>query len=194
MRSLQNESILQSTEVAAGNKTREANWRARAGSVLKRVAAVGLASTVAFGVTVLEARPAQASVGCYGDWCSGKDPEATGCAADAETLAESEVFQDSTVVDADGGHDQQDSVGELQLRWSPTCKTKWARLALHKAADITGVVAKQDTGYKQSFHTGGWWGATGPSISYTPMIYSPGEPVYAYADGFRLSGNSTEWR
>jgi len=31
------------------------------------------------------------TVGCYGDYCSGKDPKQTGCSADAQTLGSKDL-------------------------------------------------------------------------------------------------------
>jgi len=48
-------------------------------------------------------------VGSYGDYCSGQDPEWTGCSADAVTVAQT-----------------PSRYGILDLRWTNDCKTNWA--------------------------------------------------------------------
>lgn len=109
-------------------------------------------------------------VTCYGDYCSGQDPEATGCAKDAVTL---EALQTDT-----GG-------GRLELRWSATCKTNWARWQQYPVGwclncTPLSLVAVQDTGYTQKVD---WFEAgTSPNAGdtyWTPMIYSPERAVYA---------------
>ncbi|MGE0025581.1 MAG: DUF2690 domain-containing protein [Thermoleophilia bacterium] len=107
---------------------------------------------------VIAPRPAP-SVGCYGDYCSGKDATATGCDRDAVTVA----WRDITAA-------------RLELRWSPTCKTNWARYIQYPRGWYVGNVplvlrAKQDTGYTQSLSYG--VNGTGTGTTWSPMIYSP---------------------
>src|SRR3569833_2203729 len=75
---------------------------------MKAVGVAVLAASVVAGLT--PAATASAAVGCYGDYCSGQDPQVTGCAADSQTVA----FDDL-------------SGARIEVRWSPTCKTNWAR-------------------------------------------------------------------
>lgn len=109
---------------------------------------------------VLTAPAAQADVGCYGDYCSGKWPEQMGCDRDAVTTA---------WVDVTGAR--------LELRWSPTCKTNWARYQQYpRGWGFMGNVplelrAVQDTGYTQRLSYG--VNGTGTGTTWTPMIYSP---------------------
>lgn len=101
-----------------------------------------------------------ATATCYGDYCSGQDPETTGCSADAETVA--------VVVDDKGG-------GRLELRWSPTCKTNWARWQQYPVGwcmncTPIGLYAVQEGGYTQSVD---FTKNTPREMNWTPMIYSP---------------------
>jgi hypothetical protein len=114
---------------------------------------------------LVAAAPAQAAVSssvaapgtpppsCYGDYCSGTDPEATRCSADAYTVA----------------HRNWAGWGvTLELRWSPTCKTNWARVNANPAASGATLRAVQcKTGYTQSgaANNGTYW--------WTRQIYSP---------------------
>lgn len=129
--------------------------RKKAVSVLARVLAV--VALVVGGVAV--ATPAQA-VTCYGDYCSGKDPQSSGCAADAFTVTS---WGNSTFM--------------LETRWSPTCKTNWGRITLYDTGIIgctpSGTLkAVQDTGYTQSTTIS--LPCSTPTVTqWTPMIYSP---------------------
>lgn len=126
----------------------------------------------ACGTIIPAAEPAQASsdVSCFGDYCSGQDPAATGCAADAIT-----VFS----IETDTGG------GKLDLRWSPTCKTNWARWQQYPTGwclncSPLALQAVQDTGYVQtlSWFDNGTTPEEGETY-WTPMIYSPVHKVYA---------------
>lgn len=106
------------------------------------------------------------SATCYGDYCSGQDPVATGCSADAETL--------DFLVDDKGG-------GRLELRWSPTCKTNWARWQQYPTGvcmncSPIGMYALQEGGYMQSVD---FSNDRPEPTSWTPMIYSPKKKVAA---------------
>ncbi|MEA2371082.1 MAG: hypothetical protein QOH12_1476, partial [Solirubrobacteraceae bacterium] len=118
------------------------------------------------------------SGGCYGDYCSGKDPETTGCATGSTTLASNDL-----------------SGARLELRWSPKCKTEWARWIQYPEglkSDIpTALFAIQDTGYTQSasydingmpLNAAASVTSGGITTSWTPMIYSPVHLVHAVAD------------
>ena len=126
------------------------------------------ATVVALPVTSAEALPG--GVSCYGDYCSGQDPAATGCDRDAVTVA-------SLPIDT--------GAGQLDLRWSPTCQTNWARWQQYPTGwclncTPLALLAVQDTGYQQELD---WFdNGTSPtdgSTSWTHMIYSPVHAVYA---------------
>lgn len=109
--------------------------------------------------TIAPARPALA-VSCYGDYCSGKDPQTSGCSADAQPVAREGVY-------GTGGEQW------VELRWSPTCKTNWTRVNL----PATTIKAVQSTGYTQYYsgNNGSYW--------WSAMIYSPTLCVKAVASG-----------
>lgn len=130
-------------------------------------------------VIMFSAPTAHAAVGCYGDYCSGKDPQATGCANDATTFSVRDLGWAS-----------------LSLRWSPTCKTEWARLYVYPTRTLGPgyVIAQQSTGYYQTgpiYAIASWTPQT--ETVWSPMIYSPVKCVKAGANlGTGYSWN-TEW-
>jgi hypothetical protein len=125
--------------------------------------------------------PPTTKVSCYGDYCSGKDPVVTGCNTGAKTFAAKEL-----------------SGARLELRWSPRCKTEWARWIQYSSGHVglsadlpTELFAVQDTGYTQSasYNINGEpenlsasFTSSGITTSWTPMIYSPVHLVRAVAD------------
>lgn len=110
-------------------------------------------------IIVLSA-PKASAVTCYGDNCSGKDPQSSGCANDAYTATAANTASFS-----------------LQVRYSPTCKTNWTRLVMYTPGPIkcsrNGMMkAIQDTGYTQQAYFESY--CANISITrWTPMIYSP---------------------
>ena len=112
--------------------------------------ALGLAVALGALVVVAPAPASAAAVTCYGDYCSGKDPQASGCAADARTIYLAYVY-------GTGGGTW------VEIRWSDTCKTNWARTNGVR----TNIKAVQDTGYTQGYS------ANNGSYSWSKMIYSP---------------------
>jgi hypothetical protein len=95
------------------------------------------------------------AVGCYGDYCSGRDPEATGCSADAFTIANDDFFANNHQLDF------------IELRWSPTCKTEWARVRSDYGRSFNWMRVVQSTGYTQ------WTIGNNGTYAWTAMIYSP---------------------
>ncbi|MFB7470068.1 DUF2690 domain-containing protein [Kitasatospora sp. NPDC056184] len=81
----------------------------------KTLAAAGLllasALTGVTGTGAAAAAPAAVQAGCHGSGCTGQDPRAKGCDADARTVA-----------DAWFGNVR------LQLRYSPACAANWAKI------------------------------------------------------------------
>lgn len=120
--------------------------------MIRRFFAVLATLAVGLGLGVAAAAPA-AAVTCYGDYCSGQDPQASGCSADAYTAA---------YLDFSGGR--------MEVRYSPTCKTNWTRLQLYPGGVAYHLAAVQDTGYRQDVD---WPSGVGPGTYWTPMIYSP---------------------
>lgn len=104
---------------------------------------------------------------CWGDWCSGVNPMITPCANDAVTTA---------WLDLEGAR--------LELRWSPSCKTNWAKFIRYPQGwaflsnNFLALIAEQDTGYQQVtdlFTPPAEFTLTadGTTTFWTPMIYSP---------------------
>lgn len=75
-------------------------------------AALGVA-----GLVVALLSDKQATPGCVGTGCNGKDPEAAGCAERAGTVERRNVF---------GAQGRE--LGWVELRWSGRCQTNWARV------------------------------------------------------------------
>lgn len=173
----------------------ESRETSRPPSRLKRALVAGVAAVSAVaGINIATTESASASPTCYGDWCSGQDPNTTGCANDAKTVATARITTHEDVIDADGGHRVYRDMGTVELRWSQKCKTNWARANVHSAGPVYKVIAEQDTGYSQVKETAGFQGGTEPGIFYTGMIYSPVHQVFARVEGQRLDSSSTDWK
>jgi hypothetical protein len=101
------------------------------------------------------------AAGCYGDYCSGQDPQAMGCSADAYTVA-------SILIPGTGAY--------VELRWSPSCKANWARVPSGFGAYYPSQLyaIQCATGYTQRGVV-----ASSGGYSWTRMIYSPVKTVRA---------------
>jgi hypothetical protein len=71
------------------------------------------------------------------------------------------------------------NIGELlELRWSPTCKTNWARINGTLGGSSSAYIkAVQSTGYTQ------WGPITNGVNTWSRQIYSPSLCVYAQTYG-----------
>ncbi|WP_433077793.1 DUF2690 domain-containing protein [Dactylosporangium sp. CA-052675] len=101
------------------------------------------------------------AVTCWGDWCSGQDPDGSGCSADAYTVASARIPGTYTYI---------------ELRWSPTCKTNWARVPITWGTQSPDSLRAYQcsTGYTQRGVVN-----SGGDYSWTAMIYSPVQKVQA---------------
>jgi len=104
--------------------------------------------------------PASAAT-CSGAGCNYQDPLATGCSADAVTVA----------------HVQLPWVAQrLELRWSPSCHTNWARMYLDTAPTwLRAIQPDRGDGLPRVTQMIGH----NDIYSWSAMIYSPVLCVYA---------------
>ena len=132
----------------------------RLGRVLQLALAMALLTMTVGGTAVLVDDEPASAVSCWGDWCSGRDPSSTGCDRDATTVA----------------HRTWAGTGlRLEMRYSRTCKTQWARLNWPYHARTAGELKiVQSTGYTQRgvINYNSYW-------AWSPMIYTPTHLAYA---------------
>src|SRR5438477_6662307 len=94
---------------------------------------------------------ARASATCSGNGCNNKDPDQTGCAVGAYTV------QTGVLASA-----------YIQLRYSPTCGTNWARvLSRSNNNDVYLVLVERADGLAY-----GSKGLVGP-VAWSNMVYAP---------------------
>ncbi|MEV7231231.1 DUF2690 domain-containing protein [Polymorphospora sp. NPDC051019] len=131
---------------------------------------VAIATSVVIPATASAAPPAGY---CYGDYCSGMDPNTTRhypsgayCAADGETVAHS--------------YTPNLSYKLVELRWSNRCGTNWVRANFGhfewlEARQPWPSCSERSSEYKQGYvsNNGSYW--------WSRMIYSPTRPVYGSA-------------
>ncbi|WP_176741274.1 DUF2690 domain-containing protein [Streptomyces sp. LUP30] len=131
----------------------KSNWRSR-------LVTLGLAAALSTGVTSLAAPSASAAT-CSGSGCTYQDPQASGCSADAVTVA----------------HYQLPAVQQqLELRWSPSCHTNWARMYLDTDPTwLRAVQPDRGDGLPRVTQLIG----RNATYSWSAMIYSPVLCVYA---------------
>jgi Protein of unknown function (DUF2690) len=160
--------------------------RTRSLAVLMVTAVLAVLGAAALHAQGADARvPGNTGVSCFQYGCDFQDPAATGCDADAETL------QDAPIIAVEGGQDV--TLGSVELRWSPTCQTNWARVTSTSGASSTNhvlqvAIQRQSDGtfeeldtegsYVEGYPRGGG-GGNGPAYHgvaslYTDMLYSPG--------------------
>lgn len=145
-------------------------WRVRFVAAL--VAVLGIVFSVATTGT-----PASAADGCYGDYCSGRNPATTGvggvpCVNDGYPVARSDIKNNAGQIGPIiiGG----DKIGEVRLMWSPRCQANWGELNIGQGGNFRHLVVRQSGGYEQVnelLRVGQYWLNAG--VYRTNMIYSP---------------------
>jgi hypothetical protein len=110
-------------------------------------------------------QPASAA-GCSGIGCNRKDPGTTGCSIG------SSVLQSTSFIYRSGKSTPFNGV--IELKYSPTCKTKWAKVTLTKSAQIQlGLKDKAGNMIRDS------WYMTANQSAYGQMWYAPTQSVKA---------------
>ncbi|MFD0151327.1 DUF2690 domain-containing protein [Streptomyces sp. NPDC055721] len=87
-------------------------------ALTRKLATVGSALAMAASGLLFASSPASAATSCYAETCHGLDPATTICANDAQTVL-------------------RDRTGWVELRYSPQCRTAWARQAFGSKGRIT---------------------------------------------------------
>lgn len=120
-------------------------------------------------------------ISCSGNGCNGVDPNTTPCASDAVSVAGAtrSIFRNGTSI----------VIGQVELRWSASCGTNWARVSRTDGAFAEGMYAtitRSDGVSYTDFHTGF-------SSIWSRMVYAP--TVCAAATGLVdesfISGQAT---
>jgi Protein of unknown function (DUF2690) len=136
------------------------NFRVRRAAV-----AAGVALIAAPLIGLAGAMPAQAA-GCSGISCNGQDPSLTGCASSAYTVVSDYIYNSTSTI-----------VGRVDLRYSPTCGTNWARTTSYIGAQtLDAVVTRNDEGIHYNEYL------NNVTNVYTDMVYAP-TPACAQAGG-----------
>jgi hypothetical protein len=126
----------------------------------RMTAFITAAALLGFGSIVTTSGPAAAAT-CSGNSCTGQDPIATGCANDAVTVASIKLPY---------------VVQTLDLRWSPSCKTNWARMQYDAYPTwLRAIQPNRGDGLPRVVQISG----RSNGNSWSAMIYSPTLCVYA---------------
>lgn len=118
----------------------------------------------------------QMIVWCSEHGCTGQDPDKTGCSYGAYTLWESNVYRSQLII------------GLIELRWSPTCKTKWARLTRSDGLNSFSMATTVWRGDGVSYTTT----LSNNSKIWTKQVYAPTSCAYAYGRIYHPSGSSEQ--
>jgi hypothetical protein len=135
--------------------------RHRAG--LRRGAYLLVLALAIAGVAVTAAPSPALAATCSSYNCDGKDPVVTGCSSGSYTVTTAPVTWSGRRYDT------------VELRWSPTCQTNWARVNIDAGGNNPEHLQRSANVYRQS-----------PYAVNRFDYYSNGTPVYGnmlYAPG-----------
>lgn len=157
-----------------------------------RLKPIAIAAAIAAALSATAMLPGTAGArlagGCSGYNCDYQDPIAEGCNQDAYTVGA------STIDDAQGNQ-----LGYVELRWSPSCQTNWARVtstsgAIYDPRVMRVEIVRSSDGAYEYLDTDGNQGNgnnqggvdstgnttyQGTTVLYTDMLYSPISPASA---------------
>lgn len=136
--------------------------------------AIVIFSGLGLGAFHASTTPAHAA-GCYGDYCTGKNPYSTGCASTAYRWGYTAVNERDSLT----GNPVQ--IGNLELWISKGCATRWTRVVLWNNPDYTSYKfgITQSNGYTIISYTQQYSGTY-----YTYQIYNRSLCSYAWANDY----------
>jgi hypothetical protein len=107
----------------------------------------------------ITAAPAHAAT-CSGYGCDQQDPVNNGCNNGAYTVTSAPIVYNGT------------SYGTVDLRWSPTCQTNWARVTVN--SNLTNKTRWADVLRQSPYATALWYTSAPGNPVYGNMLYAPG--------------------
>ncbi len=149
------------------------------------IAAFSAALILGCGALVASA-PAAFAATCSGTGCDGKDPYSSGCAGSGASYY---VAETAPLINASTGV-ASNSYGYIQLWWSNTCHTNWARMVVNVSGATLGledVVLKSPNSAGLYHYPIQFNGSEGTYL--TPQIYAAGIPAEAEGSLYKNLGN-----
>ena len=136
--------------------------------ILSRITAIAAAIAIAVGTLVAGAAPradaATALSTCYASSCTGHPAASYTCVNDAEVIYSVNITSVSTVV------------GNIQLKYSPSCRATWARVISNLGYGAYAIVQSNNNSNLSSSCSGGDTAGTGCN---TNMINDANMTSYA---------------
>ncbi|TDU04994.1 uncharacterized protein DUF2690 [Streptomyces sp. 846.5] len=138
----------------------------------------------AAAVAALTAAPLAASGPAQAATYDGQDPIATGCASSAITAESTPIYRGDLT-----------QVGTIQLRYSTSCRTAWARIITPLSTGVAFVY--RNTGGAEGCPGSGnaltWSSTLGDYTCYTPMLNDANVASYGWGvvDGWWGSSQGT---
>jgi hypothetical protein len=112
------------------------------------------AATVALASAPLAAMAAPAPhtwTSCTNKGCTGVDPQASGCSADARSIRTAPIVSNGR------------TLGWVELRWSPHCGANWARVVARSDPRLAATATRADGASESAKGVG--------TVLWTPMIF-----------------------
>jgi Protein of unknown function (DUF2690) len=144
----------------------------------RRLAVAGTLAALAFSLLAAVLPQSASAATCYGTGCQNRDPQLTGCSAGAYTLNSATIYEPLV---HDEGFGDYAAVGRVDLRFSPTCGTKWARITTY----VTDGFGNPFHVYVEARYmaTGtryieyGYYYVAWTNMMFAPQLGSPGQRV-----------------
>jgi hypothetical protein len=142
---------------------------------LKSLLIAGLVAGFSAVVLPLTAAPAGAQplVTCSNYGCDGWDPSQSGCSASASTPVPARQIYDHA----------NRHLGQIELRYSSTCRTVWARVTNYISDAGNGFITRTD-GAQEACGISSWSTTMGGYSCYTPMLYDGGVTSFALGEDY----------
>jgi hypothetical protein len=117
---------------------------------------------------------ANAATSCYESSCAGLQAASTTCVNDGEVIYQVNIHDGSAVV------------GNVELKYSPSCRVTWARVISNLPYGEDAQIASNNNPNLWATCTGNHTAGTGCN---TPMINDANMTSYAFGDLYDANGN-----
>jgi hypothetical protein len=139
---------------------------------MRKLMVVAGAFSIAMPLTFLIPGTASAAT-CSGYGCDGVSATASGCSSDAYTAEQVNVYD---------SHESGIELGYVQLRYSPSCRTVWAKTVNFNEGYVAAVVHRNSDGVTESCSGGTYSSSYGGWACQTNMLYDGNVTSYAWGE------------
>jgi Protein of unknown function (DUF2690) len=124
------------------------------------------------------AQSANAATSCYASTCTGQPAAGTTCVNDAKLIYQYDIYTSSGTV-----------VGNIELKYSPSCRASWARVISNLSQGAAGFIYSSKSGLDEVCY-----GSNGPGTGCNTDMIDDLNPLTSFAEGWVYYNDNEYWQ